>query len=190
MHALDAMPCRVAVYFFFRSTQLVAAAFPLWYTLYYMSALDARCHLHPRQFFVNFREHKMFVVFMCTQVMITRVAVLACSGRLMALSCGIPVQAYAQSSRMMWTMTTCAVALLTDMAVYLVLYLRSDFCNTSREDSKWDTVGPLCRHSSQVSMVGLIFHLMSFCFTVGLTASLISWYTTLPTIVINKRKLI
>lgn len=175
----DILPSRIAVSFFFRSTLVIAVAFPFGYILYYMSALDAHCHESPEAFFKNFRERKMYVVLMCTQTCITRIALLMCTGRLMQLSCGAPLQAWAAASRFKWTMVTAATALLTDLALQLTLQYRSDFCDEQPGVSKWNTIGPLCRHSSQVSTIGMVFHLLSSLFTLGLVCSLISWYSML-----------
>ena len=177
--ALPVSQSRVAALFFLRSTFVVCFTFPVGYTLYYMSALDAHCHDSPDVFFDNFRQRKTFVIFMCFQTLISRIPVLLSSSRLMQLSCGYPLQSWAANSRFKWAVVTASVALLTDAAIQITLRYRSDFCDNQPDNSKWNTIGPLCRHSAQVSTIGMVFHLMAIAFTIGLLTSLITWYTML-----------
>jgi len=182
------VPARVAVYFFGRSTFVMAVAFPLWYVLYYMSALDARCAVTPREFFENFEQRRLFVLFMCSQMILTRIPFLVCASRLTQISCGTPLETWAVPSRFKWAVVTGSVCLLTDLAIWLVLLLRSDFCDPQPGTSKWNTVGPLCRHSSQVSAIAQVFHLLSVGSALGLLVALVVWYVELPRPFQHKQK--
>jgi hypothetical protein len=179
---------RVAVYFFARATFVLAVGFPLWYVLYYMSALDARCAVTPQVFFENFEKRRMFVLFMCSQMFLTRVPFLLCAARLTQISSGTPLETWAAPSRFKWAVVTGSVCLITDLAIWIVLLARSDFCDPQPGSSKWNTVGPLCRHSSQVTATGQVFHLLSVGSCLALFVALVVWYVELPRPIPTKQK--
>jgi hypothetical protein len=178
---------RLSMCVFHRTLWVGILTFPVSYSLYYMGSYNNECYQHPQEFFDSFQGRRMFVVFMCTQMLLTRVPMLVCVSRVMNLASATPLQKWASRSRIKWVIVTGSFALLCDLSVGIFLGLRKDACDYDPDYYKGDTMDPLCRHSSQVSLLMFVFYFLSTALTVGLFVSTAVWYSQLASLKIKSR---
>jgi len=178
---------RLSMTVFHRTLWVCTLSFPLSYFLYYMGTYNNECHQHPKEFFDSFKGRRMFVVFMCSQMFLTRVPYLVCTSRVMNIASGVALQAWAAQSRLKWAIVLAVTALLCDAAQGTFLLLRKDACDYDPDYYKGNTMDPLCRHSAQITLFMYIFFNFTIALTCGLLVSTIVWYRQLDGIKIKSK---
>ena len=152
---------------------------PMFLVLDYMGAFDYRCHLSTTDFFHEFQETRLFSVYLCFEMTITRIWLIYETQRLLALANHTSTRPWAYTDRRIWMAAAATTAVLLDIGSILWLWRVPHACDESvRTVDEWKTIGPLCRHSIDTDSTIQLVHVANLATTVVMTIAIMAYTTT------------
>lgn len=148
-----------------------------------MGAFDYRCHLSTTDFFHEFQEIKLFSVYLCLEMTVTRLWLgYEIQHLLAAFDNNAPTRPWAKKDRKTWMAAAATTAVLLDVGSILWLWRAPHACDDNvRTVEEWKTLGPLCRHSLGTDTTIRIIHIANLATTVVMAVTIMVY-------VINKER--